>query len=83
MSTIEILTNILNTYPGLPDFVFVAVDSKYICMSNSYECRFDDGIVVSLDIKRDMTDGAYLKDFAHRIYQLYLRESKEYGMATK
>lgn len=83
MNIINILTDILNTYTGLPNFVIVKKESKYICTQDSYECKFDDGVVVSLSLFNYDQTNAYLQDVASRIYLMYLKESKEYGFSTK
>ena len=81
----KILTDMLNTYTGLPDVCIIKRDSKYIATKDTYICAFADGVNVSVSFSTfdNDADNECLQDLAFNIHQMYLKESQEYGMNCK
>jgi len=77
----DILTNILLTYTGLPDFRIYNYDSILSEETLFYRCIciFDDGIHIDFHV----TDYDKLDIIADSIHKSYLMQSHEYGMNCK
>lgn len=71
----KIITNILNAYPGIPNFFVEHIACKQYCI------YFEDGIRINFEIN-DVSN-AGLNNIATNLYDVYIVQSDEYGMDNK
>lgn len=79
MNDVEIITNMLNNFTGLPDFYIIAINCNKYQNKQPYHIYFSD----SINFRFLVSVNEDFESLVYGLYKRYLDESLELGMGTK